>query len=585
MTILGIKFTHDGAISLIDNGKLIFSFEMEKLNNNLRFQSFCLSFEETNLILKEYGYNLNTIDKIVFDGWTPAVKAWQKIQNESSKIKDVQLSGFSVDIELAGYGRLLGKDEDVYGRKEHVIDKIGIPYESFRHISGHFFGAYCTSPFAIKKEDSYILIWDGGMPPQLFHFGAKSKSITNLGHLFMLFGDIYAGFPYGYAPFDKGVKYSYATPGKVMAYIALGNSQRVIVDRLNAIYIDLEVKYSKNEIHAGTIVGVTEEFIKKSKECSVISKYNNEDILASFHDFLEGLLVERISKKVKEHTANTKNLCFAGGSALNIKWNSKIRTSGVFDKIWIPPFPNDSGSALGTACTAMVYHSDQLSLDWDVYKGPEMINNYVNGYNWTNVVKNRLIDQLPFFEKKFNYHFREYKFTLEELAALIHKKGEPILFLNGRAELGPRALGNRSILAPAGSEKMKQLLNEVKLRENYRPVSPICLEEDAEEIFDPGTPDPFMLFDHQIKGEWREKVPAIVHLDHSARLQTVNEKQNKEVYQLLKFYKKHSSIPLLCNTSANLKGRGFFSDIMSAVHWGQVNYIWSDGMLYSKYKL
>ena len=113
------------------------------------------------------------------------------------------------------------------------------------------------------------------------------------------------------------------------------------------------------------------------------------------------------------------------------------------------------------------------------------------------------------------------------MAKIIRDFDEPISFLQDRAELGSRALGNRSILSQASNSEMKNILNKIKHREDYRPIAPICMEEYAPEVFKPGTPDPFILFDHQVRDNWRGKIPAIKHLDGSARLQTVNKNENK----------------------------------------------------------
>jgi carbamoyltransferase len=233
---------------------------------------------------------------------------------------------------------------------------------------------------------------------------------------------------------------------------------------------------------------------------------------------------------------------------------------GPFDAVYVPPFPNDSGSALGSACCAMFKNDGIVSLDWNVYSGPPVIKNSPPP-GW-----------------------KHFPCSLKKIARLIHETNAPVIFLNGRAELGPRALGNRSILAAAVSPNMKDILNRIKLREDYRPVSPICLEHRAEEIFNPGSGDPFMLFDHKVRREWIERVPAILHIDGTARLQTVNSSQNPTVVELLEEYEKISEIPLLCNTSANFKGCGFFPDVYSAAHWDKVNYIWCAYTLYEREK-
>ena len=206
----------------------------------------------------------------------------------------------------------------------------------------------------------------------------------------------------------------------------------------------------------------------------------------------------------------------------------------------------------------MKVYEDRERLDWSVYSGPELIKNDA-GSKW---------------EKK--------KCTVTSLAQILHNENEPVVVLQGRAELGRRALGNRSIIAPAVSKKMQDILNKVKKREEYRPISPICLENRAKEVFDSGTRDPFMIFDHYAKKEWKDKIPAVVHIDGTARLQTVAKGDNPVIYELLEEYEKLSRVPVLCNTSANLWGKGFFADVRSAANWGKVNYIWSEGKLYSK---
>jgi carbamoyltransferase len=129
---------------------------------------------------------------------------------------------------------------------------------------------------------------------------------------------------------------------------------------------------------------------------------------------------------------------------------------------------------------------------------------------------------------------------------------------------------------------MKTVLNDVKKREPYRPVAPICLEEHAPAIFSPGTPDPHMLFDHVVRPEWRERVPAVLHLDDTARLQTVGTGDDETLRRILVAYHGLSGIPVLCNTSANLNGSGFFPDVVSALQWGRVDMVWSEDTLYRK---
>lgn len=305
-------------------------------------------------------------------------------------------------------------------------------------------------------------------------------------------------------------------------------------------------------------MGFANFFANEFKKRITKNKYSDEDILLTLHKYIEKVLVGKLQQKILRFDYENRNLCIAGGCALNIKWNSAIRDSGFLSSIYIPPFPNDSGSAIGAACCAMKEHEKHNFLEWSVYGGPEIIQNNPET-DW-----------------------RAQRLSVTALAKLLYTKNQPVIVLQGKAELGPRALGNRSILAPAVNPKMKNILNTIKDREDYRPISPICMEEKAVNIFNPGTRDPFMLFDHNVRSGWKKKIPAILHFDGTARLQTVNKQDNRVIYELLKEYYKLSGIPILCNTSANYKGRGFFPDVKSATRWNKLNYIWCNGVLYEK---
>jgi len=286
---------------------------------------------------------------------------------------------------------------------------------------------------------------------------------------------------------------------------------------------------------------------------------SSADLIATFQSFLGQSLADSLRRVLhNRYRGQCPNLCLAGGCALNIKWNALLRASGMFKEIWVPPFPNDSGAAIGTACCEMLRQCGTLALQWDVYSGPLLgPNRCPDGWS-----------SRPFDEK--------------QLAELLHIEGEPIVVLYGRAEIGPRALGNRSILAPATNIEMKRKLNAIKGRASYRPVAPICLASRATEVFSPGLEDPYMVFENRVRSEWINLIPAVVHLDGSARLQTVSASQsNTVVGRILSEYESLTGIPVLCNTSANFAGRGFFADVQDAAEWGVARYVWASGALYT----
>jgi carbamoyltransferase len=560
MVICGLKLTHDGAIALIDNGKLVFCIEMEKLNNNPRFTEI-LDTSIIEEILVGQGYPLSSVDYFAIDGWggynidALAVQPRLEIGETHNKLEAFNNSK-KYQLDIAAYRERTLEHDVCKGLKFSGLQLNGsmFDYYSYTHVSGHILGTYCTSPFAERGESAYILVWDGGMYPRMYFYNVGTNKTENLGPIFLLIGNIYTIFSQHFGPFkvDSGfAKDSLSVAGKVMAYIAKGQVREELFDHFEEIYN----QYSDAAMGFANVFA--NEFKKRIKD----AEYSDEDILMTFHVYLERLLVTKIEKKIKRTGKRSANLCISGGCGLNIKWNSSIRKSKIISEIYIPPFPNDSGSAIGAACNVLVQEAGINKLDWNVFSGPEIIEN-TPAEGWA-----------------------AKPCTIKELAKIIYETDEPVVVLNGKAELGPRALGNRSILASPTSPTMKGILNKIKKREDYRPVSPMCLEEEAEAIFSPGTPDPYMLFDHDLKDEWKDKIPAIMHLDGSARLQTVSLRENKMIVELLKEYKQLSGIPVLCNTSANFNGKGFFCDVYSATSWNQTNYVWCNEKLYTRKEL
>lgn len=560
MIVCGLKLTHDGAVALVENGVLKFSVELEKMNNNARYTAIN-DTEMIGQILAVNGYDASQVDVFAIDGWggddqdALAIQPGLEIGAQHNALES-SWNGIPYKLDISRYEEN-SLQHNVLEASHFTGLRIAgrsYSYESYLHVAGHIMSAYATAPFASRKEDAFVLIWDGGMYPRLYLVDAAAGKVINYGPIFLLIGNIYTIFSQHFGPFKTGgnfAKDNLSIAGKVMAYIAMGKVQESLFAYFDRIYVE---EYDKP-------MGFANVFANKFKEMVKGSHYTDEDILCSFHVWLERLLVQKLRKKIGRTGSNCRNICLAGGCALNIKWNSAVRNSGLFDEVYVPPFPNDSGSAIGAAALAFFHQTGSLALDWQVYTGPHLCVTPTNG-GW----KSRPC-------------------SLEELANILHTTNEPVVFLNGPAETGPRALGNRSILAAPVGEEMKGVLNRIKQRESYRPVSPICLEEYAREIFEPGTPDPYMLFDHKVKPEWLKKIPAVCHLDETARLQTVKPEQNPHIYRLLKAYQSLSGIPMLCNTSANFNGKGFFPDVASAMKWDQTRFIWSNEVLYEKENL
>ncbi|THV24506.1 carbamoyltransferase N-terminal domain-containing protein [Glycomyces paridis] len=563
MIVCGLKLTHDGAVALIDGDRLVFSVEMEKLGNAARHSQVADLAVVTEL-LAEFGYSPDQVDRWVVDGWDGAKYGQASLEADGEPLL-LQLAPYR---ETEAVPNLFEPGHDgtlpIAGRPR--------PYTSHVHVAGHVASAYGLSPFGQIGEPALVLVWDGGSFPRLYHVDPDG-TVENGGALFPLTGHAYAAAAHHFGPFQwdekpESVNEDLSVAGKLMAYIALGTPNEDVITVLRAKFEELFTGDGPVAVGYRNAVGgfgstsepVLDHLHRYFGEVQRLvqgGEATDADVLASVHVLLERLLTEHLRSKVIDWKGEGPwKLCFVGGCALNIKWNSRLREVELFDEVWVPPFPNDSGSAIGAA--ALGRDNPAAPVAWDVRLGPDLKPTPRVPAGWSTTA-----------------------LDAGELGRLLHRTGQACVVLDGRAELGPRALGGRSIIAPAVSPSMKDLLNEVKDREPYRPVAPICLEEHAPAVFSPGTPDPYMLFDHEVRPEWLDRVPAIVHLDGTARLQTVGPGDGA-VRRILEAYHAASGIPVLCNTSANLKGSGFFPDVASAVAWGQVDLVWSDGLLYRR---
>ena len=277
------------------------------------------------------------------------------------------------------------------------------------------------------------------------------------------------------------------------------------------------------------------------------------DIAASLQEALENVVIQMLT--TLKHETNEKNLCLAGGVALNCTMNGKIARSGLFDDVWIHPAAHDSGTSVGAAWYG--YHN--------LLKQPRNPTRVVNPYLGPSHPPEALESALKEFSGKIK-HSRPgdlYGEVAQAIAA-----GKVVGFYHGKMEWGPRALGNRSILADARRDDMKDVVNHaVKLREGFRPFAPACLAEHADEWFDMTglSESPYMLFIVPVRQDKRAKIPAVTHVDGSGRLQTVTAAQNEPFYKVLSAFHKLTGVPVMMNTSFNVKGEPIVNTPSDAV--------------------
>ncbi|HEY7154787.1 MAG TPA: carbamoyltransferase C-terminal domain-containing protein [Gemmataceae bacterium] len=261
------------------------------------------------------------------------------------------------------------------------------------------------------------------------------------------------------------------------------------------------------------------------------------DIASSLQVVLEETVLE-LARWLYEESKES-NLCLAGGVALNCVMNARLRDDGPFSRIWVQPAAGDAGTALGAALWVDARERGAKERRYvmnHAYLGP--------AYNDTEIEEFLRWTKVP---------HRHVKNVSEEAADLL-VKDKIIGWFQGRMEFGPRALGARSILASPIHPDMQARLNEIKDREDFRPVAPVVLEEEAANWFVGAEVSPFMLFVHQVQPDKIKRIPAVQHVDGTARIQTVNHNQCPRYYDLLKAFQARTGVPVLVNTSFNTRG-------------------------------
>jgi carbamoyltransferase len=291
---------------------------------------------------------------------------------------------------------------------------------------------------------------------------------------------------------------------------------------------------------------------------------NYMDIARSIQEVTEEIMLKMATHVHK--VTGEKNICLAGGVALNCVANGRILREGPFDNIWIQPASGDAGGALGAALFVWYQYlenkriaTDKKDFQRGSYLGPEYNNDYIIEY---------------FKKNNINYNELKDEEIPDKIADLINDQ-KAIGWFQGQMEFGPRALGSRSIIGDARSPKMQEIMNlKIKFRESFRPFAPSVMEEKVSDYFEIDRESPYMLLVAPVKNEIRRKmtekeeklfgieklniirssIPAVTHLDYSARVQTVNKVDNPLYYSLTKrFYEKYGC-PVIINTSFNVRG-------------------------------
>ena len=497
MKILSFNPGHDGAFAYLEDGHLVISVESEKGSCYRHSPLFVPNVFDILGELKEVP------DVICRGGWWP---------NDTYLSEQRFLAGYhgisQKDI-IVGQKRLLGRD---------------VKYFSSSHERSHLLCAFGMSNLP-QGTPCYALLWEGVIG-SFYHIDSE-LNLVKLADVMPEPGHRYA-LLYGLADptFDKSIaEFSrFSDAGKLMALASFSKRSKATDEEEKIISFLMQ-----DCPHL------------KPKECELLKTYQYYNVGLDDPEFrnFAGLVSDRIFDRfyqfAEQNMKRGMPLLIAGGCGLNCDWNTKWKESNLFSQVFVPPVANDSGSAIGTAIDAQFYYTRNAKIDWNVYSGLEFI-------------INDMFDASLFDEHETNY----------QMLADMLDSNLIIGWVNGKYEIGPRALGNRSILASPFKDSTKVRLNEIKQREQFRPIAPVCLEEDAAKWFGCSHPSPFMLYSQLVS---TDALAAVTHVNRTARIQTVSPVSNTHLYNLLMAFKKRTGYGVLCNTSLNFKGRGFINNI------------------------
>ena len=571
-SILGISaFYHDSAAAIIIDGKIIAAAQEERFTRKKHDSSY--PFHAIEYVLKEAKLKLNEVNYITF-----YEKPFLKFERLLETYVAFAPKGFksfckSMPIWLGEklfqkkflYNELRNHDENF-----HDINKI---YFSEHHFS-HAASAYYPSPF----NDATILTLDGvgewATTTMAKGYGRELDILKEI-HFPHSIGLLYSAFTY-YTGFKVN-----SGEYKVMGLAPYGEPKfkNLILDNLIDLKDDGTFRLNMDFFNYATGLTMTNE--KFSKLFGEPVRNSKKDLLTQFHmdiassiQFVIEEIVLRLARSIAKDSGS-KNLCMAGGVALNCVANGKIHKEKIFENIWIQPAAGDAGGALGAALG--LWHKElkheRLTPIKDNMSGSYLGPSYNN-----NEIQNKLTALGAAFEKLSEEDLL--KVTAEELS-----KEKTIGWFQGRMEFGPRALGARSIIADPRSETMQKKLNlKVKFRESFRPFAPSVIREDLSEWFDLDCDSPYMLLVADVKNNIKKEmtgeekklfgieklnvkrsdIPAVTHVDYSARVQTVHEDTNPRYYKLIKNFKNITKCPVLVNTSFNVRGEPIVCSIEDA---------------------
>ena len=558
MKILGISaFYHDSAAVLLDGEKIVAAAQEERFSRIKHDAEF--PFRSILYCLEQGNVELEQIDHIVFYD-KPFLK-FERLLETYLAFAPKGFASFQKALPIWAKEKLFQKQLIRKSLKQISSAKNWYPPILFsRHHQAHAASAFYPSPF----EKAIILTMDGVGEWATSSVAVGNKNRIELKqelHFPHSLGLLYSAFTYfcgfkvnsgeyklmGLAPYGSP-KY------KELIYRHLIEIKEDGSFHLNMKYFNYCTGLTMTNKYFDHLFGLT----PRLPEHPLLQEYM--DLAASIQAVTEEIII-KICRRLRQQFG-IENLCLAGGVALNCVANGKLLQEKIFDQIWIQPAAGDAGGALGAAQLVLYqYLGKQRTVDGDKMNGC---------YLGPSFAQSEIEARLNQFQTKYT---RLSEDELVKKVCLALKTNQSVGWFQGRMEFGPRALGNRSILGNAQSEKTQETLNlKIKFRESFRPFAPSIMSEHLSDWFDLDQNSPYMLLvgkitqskrlavnDQNLTGLEklklaRSQIPAVTHVDYSARVQTVEQKSNPLYYKLLKTYHQHTHCPVLVNTSFNVRG-------------------------------
>ena len=573
MRILGISaLYHDSAAALIDDGEILAAAQEERftrIKHDARFPKNAIAY-----CLAAAGTNMNGIDFVAFYD-KPFLK-FERLLETYVSFAPKGFKSFRIAMPIWLREKLFQKD---LLRKEFKKFDADFDWQNkllfAEHHQSHAASAFYPSPF----EEALVLTMDGvgEWATTSVAIGAGNKlNVTKELHFPHSLGLLYSAFTY-YTGFKVN-----SGEYKVMGLAPYGEPKyaQTILDNIIDLKADGSFRLDQSYFDYCTGLKMTNDKFNNlfggppSKSEGWLT--NKEMDLAASIQAVTEEVVQRLTRSLAQETG-AKNLCLAGGVALNCVANGKVLRDGAFENIWIQPAAGDAGGALGAALCAYHHFQDKPRRTNNTdsmkgsYLGPEFSDLEIQrrltaiGANFVTLDVDSIIDK-----------------TAQALA-----DGKSIGWFQGRMEFGPRALGGRSILGDPRSPEMQKILNlKIKYRESFRPFAPSVRLEDVAEWFDLDTESPYMLLVAEVAKKRqkemnaeeqalfgikklnvvRSEIPAVTHVDYSARVQTVNSVTNPKYHALLTKFKELTGCPVVANTSFNVRGEPIVCTPEDAFH-------------------